>query len=96
MAYRFGAAPRPRKSCRTANYPRAASASLITLVGMGLASSCGGAPGGFPSYDAGVGGMPGTGGMAAYNAGTGGTRDAGNDTGGADASNSDLDAGDAD
>lgn len=94
MAYRFGAAPRPRTSCRVANYPRAASASLITLVGIGLASSCGGAPGGGPTYDAGVGGAQGTGGMAAYNVGGGGTQDAGSETGG-DPSNSDLDASDA-
>ena len=62
---------------------------MVTLVGMGLASSCGGAPGGGPTYDAGVGGAQGTGGMAAYNQGTGGAPDAGNDESEPDASNSD-------
>jgi hypothetical protein len=40
-------APIPRRSCRVPGYPRLAVRSVMVLVGMGAAASCGGSDGGY-------------------------------------------------
>ena len=46
--------PSPRKAQRALRYPRLNPGSLVALIGMGLATSCGGAGPNFNS-DAGIG-----------------------------------------
>ena len=80
--------PKPRLPGfqRTPRYPRLLSGSLLGLVGMGLAASCGGAPGDF-NRDAGV--TTATGGASHSSSGSGGAPQSAPDAG---AQNHDADA----